>query len=97
MFNSIGKENVEIFEIYIINAFNIKVVPQLHVTIYWLDFFRAYISILQTSSEASKWWTNIHGAEKHEARTNWEGGGLLWANSEVGSWFINTNHKQFLD
>jgi hypothetical protein len=24
---------------------------------------------------------------------NWKGGGLLWVDSEVGSWFISTNRK----
>ncbi len=36
---------------------------------------------------------NIHGVEEHEARGDWEGGGLLWMDSKVGSWFTNTNHK----
>ncbi len=60
---------------------------QLHVKISWLYFFGAYIGILQMSSKDSKWWANIHGAEEHEAWGNWEGGSLLWKDSEVGSWF----------
>ncbi len=45
------------------------------------------------SSEDSKWQVNIHGVEEHEVGGDWEGGGLLWADSEIGLWFINTNHK----
>ncbi len=67
--------------------------PQLHVKISWLYFFRAYISILQTSLENSKWRANIHGVEEHEAKGDWKGGGLLWKDLEVGLWFISTNHK----
>ncbi len=33
--------------------------------------------------------------EKHEARGDWEGEGLLRKDLKVGSWFTNTNHKQF--
>ncbi len=55
----------------------------------------AYLGILQTSLEDSKWWANIHGVEKHEVIGDWEGGGLLWVDLEVGSRFINTNHKRF--
>ncbi len=71
--------------------------PQLHVKIYWLYFFGVYICILQTSSKASKWWANIHGAEEHEAGGNWKGGSLLWKDLEVGSWFTSTNCIQFFD
>ncbi len=45
------------------------------------------------SSEDSEWWTNIHGTKEHEAREDWEGGGLLWVDLEVVLWFINNNHK----
>ncbi len=55
--------------------------------------FRAYTSILQTSLKDFEWWKNIHGAKEYEAGGNWKGGGLLWTNSEVDSWFISTNHK----
>ncbi len=51
---------------------------------------------MQTSLEDSKWRTNIHGAKKHETWRNWEGGGLLCKDLDVGSWFININHRQFL-
>jgi hypothetical protein len=33
------------------------------------------------SLEDSEWRGNIHGAKEHEARGDWKGGGLLWANS----------------
>jgi hypothetical protein len=49
------------------------------------------------SSKDSKWWTNTHGAKEHEVGGDWEGGGLLWEDLEVGSWFTNTNHKLFFD
>jgi hypothetical protein len=52
---------------------------------------------LQTSLEDSEWRTNIHGAKKHEAWGNWVGGGFLCKDSNIGSWIINTNHRQFLD
>ncbi len=58
-------------------------------------FFGAYTCILQTSSKDSKWRASIRGVEEHEAGGDWEGKGLLWANSKVGSWFTSTNHKQF--
>jgi hypothetical protein len=45
----------------------------------------------------SKWQANIHGVEKHEAWKDWKGGGLVRMDSKVGSWFINTNHKQFFN
>ncbi len=45
------------------------------------------------SLEDLKWQANIHGAKEYEARRDWEGGGLLWVDSEVGSWFTNTNHR----
>jgi hypothetical protein len=38
------------------------------------------------SSKDSEWWANIHGVEKHEARRDWKGGGLLWIDSEASSW-----------
>ncbi len=50
---------------------------------------------MQTSSKDSKWQANIHGAEEHEVGGNWKGGGLLWKDLEVGSWFTNNNHRQF--
>jgi hypothetical protein len=50
-----------------VKRYNIKLVLELHVRISWLYFFKAYISILQTSSKDSKWWANIHGAKKHGA------------------------------
>ncbi len=50
---------------------------------------------MQTSLEDSKWRANIHGAKEHEVGGDWEVGGLLWADSKVGSWFTSTNHKQF--
>jgi hypothetical protein len=68
-------------------------VPQLHVRISWLYFFRAYIGILQTSLKNSKWQANIHGVKEHEAWGDWEGGGLLWKDSKVGSWLTSTNHR----
>ncbi len=58
-----------------------------------LNFCKAYTCILQTSSKDYEWWTNIHGAKKCEVEGNWKGGGLLWVDSEVGSWFISTNRK----
>jgi hypothetical protein len=42
-----------------------------------------------------EWWTNIHGVEEYEVRGDRKGGGLIWVDSEVGSWFTSTNHKQF--
>jgi hypothetical protein len=59
------------------------------------SIFKVYTSILQISLENLEWRANIHGVEEHEARGDWEGGGILWVNLEVGSWFISTNHKQF--
>ncbi len=56
-------------------------------------FFGAYTCILQMSSEDLEWWTNIHGVEKHEAGGDWKGGGLLWADLKVNSWFTSTNHR----
>jgi hypothetical protein len=47
------------------------------------------------SLEDSKWWANIHGVEEHEAKEDWEGGGLLWVDSKVVLWFISNNYKQF--
>jgi hypothetical protein len=47
------------------------------------------------SSKDSKWWKNIHGTEKYEIGGDQEGGGLLWTSLEVGSWFTNTNLRQF--
>ncbi len=49
------------------------------------------------SSKDSKWRTNIHGAKEHEVGGDLEGGGLLWVDLEVGSWFTNTNQKQFFN
>ncbi len=71
--------------------------PWLYVKISWLYLFTTYTRILQTSLEDSKGQANIHGVEKHEAGGNKEGGGLLWADSKVGSWFTSTTHKQFLN
>jgi hypothetical protein len=45
------------------------------------------------SSKDSKWWTNIHGTKEHEAGGDLEGGGLLWKDLKVGSWFTSTNHR----
>jgi hypothetical protein len=45
------------------------------------------------SLKDSKWRTNMHGVEEYEARGDQEGGGILWADSKVGSWFISTNHR----
>ncbi len=67
--------------------------PQLHVKISSLYFLEGYIDILQMSLKDLKWWTNVHGVEEHEAWGDLEGGGLLWEDSKVSSWFINTNHK----
>jgi hypothetical protein len=55
--------------------------PQLHVKISWLYFFRTHTSILQMSSEDSEWRTNIHGIEEYEVGGDWKGGGLLWEDS----------------
>jgi hypothetical protein len=44
-------------------------VSKLHVKIPWL-YFSAYVNILLTSLEDSKWRFNIHGTEEHEARGN---------------------------
>jgi hypothetical protein len=44
------------------------------------------------SSKNSKWWKNVHGAKKHEAKGEWKGGGLLLMDLEVGSWFTSTKH-----
>ncbi len=49
------------------------------------------------SSEDLEWRTNIHGAKEHEVGGDWEGGGLLWVDSEAGSWFTSTNHKQLFN
>ncbi len=43
------------------------------------------------SSKDIEWWVNIYGDEEHEAGGDWKGGGLLWEDSEVGSWFTSTN------
>ncbi len=48
-------------------------------------------------SEDSKWRANIHGVKEYEVGRNWKGGGLLWMDLEVDSWFTSTNHKQFFD
>ncbi len=40
-----------------------------------------------------EWRENIHGVEEHEAKGDWKGGILLWANSKVGSWFTSSNHR----
>ncbi len=45
------------------------------------------------SLEDLEWGANIHGVKEHEAQKDWKGGGLLWADSKVGSWFISTNHR----
>ncbi len=50
---------------------------------------------MQISSNFFKWWENILGVEENETRGDWKGGGLLWVDSEVGSWFTNNNHKYF--
>ncbi len=49
--------------------------------------FGTHSGILQTSLEDSKWWANIHGVKEHEVEGDWEGGGLLWEDLKVGSWF----------
>jgi hypothetical protein len=45
------------------------------------------------SSEDLEWQASIHGAKEYEVRGNWKGGGLLWMDSKVGSWFTSSNHK----
>ncbi len=39
--------------------------------------------------------SKIYMELKNMKQEETEGGGLLWADLEVGSWFINTNHRQF--
>ncbi len=71
--------------------------PQLHVKISLLYYFKAYMCIWQTSLKDWEWQANIHGDEEHEVGGDWECGGLLWEDSKVGSWFTSTNQRQFFD
>jgi hypothetical protein len=31
--------------------------------------------------------------KEHETRGDWEGGGLLWVDGKVSSWFTSTNYR----
>jgi len=96
VFNFVVKENAKTSEEYIINAYSYMLKDQTGAIItcqkFLIYFFKAYTSIWQMSSKNSEWRENIHGTKKHEVGGDWEGGGLLWTDLEVGSWFINTNH-----